>query len=169
LLIFFSLETNTRVYIWVQFLQLACIVLLNNNVYASRIWNWHKWFWTNSSNNWLSYRCVHLIMCTLNNVQSFFLQGQILKVAKNKSIENSNFNPKRQTKFIIHGFIDTPLSNWVKVSFILLLFQYSFIVLDFYRNPCVMYSQSNCHTHNTNCMYQRLAYIVHLHRPTIVV
>lgn len=45
------------------------------------------------------------------------LQGQILKVAKDKSIESSNFNPKRKTKFIIHGFIDTPLSNWVKVRF----------------------------------------------------
>lgn len=55
--------------------------------------------------------------CTLNNMCLFlFSQGQILKVAKNKSIENSNFNPKRKTKFIIHGFIDTPLSNWVKVS-----------------------------------------------------
>lgn len=32
-----------------------------------------------------------------------------------------------------------------------------------------MYSQSNCHTHNTNCMYQRLAYVVHLHRLIIVV
>lgn len=28
-------------------------------------------------------------------------------------IKKSNFNPKWATKFIIHGFIDTPLSNWV--------------------------------------------------------
>lgn len=65
---------------------------------------------------------VRLIM----SIHSFFSppQGQILKVAKDKSIENSNFNPKRKTKFIIHGFIDTPLSNWVKVS---LSFYYSHI------------------------------------------
>jgi len=55
------------------------------------------------------------------NPSLFSPQGQILK-AKDKSIENSNFNPKRKTKFIIHGFIDTPLSNWVKVSLSFLLF-----------------------------------------------
>lgn len=43
-------------------------------------------------------------------------QGQVLIVAKDKSIKRSYFSPKRKTKFIIHGFIDTPLSNWVKVS-----------------------------------------------------
>lgn len=47
--------------------------------------------------------------------RSFLFQGQVLKVTKDKYIEHSNFNPKRKTKFIIHGFIDTPLSNWVKV------------------------------------------------------
>lgn len=39
-------------------------------------------------------------------------QGQILK-AKNDSIEKSNMDIEKKTKFIIHGFIDTPLSNWV--------------------------------------------------------
>lgn len=55
-----------------------------------------------------------------NKLQGFYrlhrLQGQLLVVAKDKSIKRSNFNPKRKSKFIIHGFIDTPLSNWVKVS-----------------------------------------------------
>lgn len=43
------------------------------------------------------------------------MQGQVLIAAKDKSIKRSNFDKKRNTKFIIHGFIDTPLSNWVKV------------------------------------------------------
>lgn len=45
-----------------------------------------------------------------------FLQGQILKVRNDKTIKASNFDPQKKTKFIIHGFIDTPLANWVKVS-----------------------------------------------------
>lgn len=57
-----------------------------------------------------------------------------MKVSKDKSIEHSNFDPKRKTKFIIHGFIDTPLSNWVKVGLSTASFEYSldpytFIVL----------------------------------------
>ncbi|KAL4706568.1 hypothetical protein ACJJTC_015766 [Scirpophaga incertulas] len=39
--------------------------------------------------------------------------GQLLNVNLNKTIIKSNFNPVRLTKMIIHGFIDTPLSNWV--------------------------------------------------------
>lgn len=39
--------------------------------------------------------------------------GQLLNVNVNKTIVKSNFNPQRLTKMIIHGFIDTPLSNWV--------------------------------------------------------
>lgn len=39
--------------------------------------------------------------------------GQLLNVNVNKTIAKSNFNPQRLTKMIIHGFIDTPLSNWV--------------------------------------------------------
>lgn len=39
-------------------------------------------------------------------------QGQLIK-ASNQSINESNFSIEKKTKFIIHGFIDTPLSNWV--------------------------------------------------------
>ncbi|XP_071057677.1 pancreatic triacylglycerol lipase-like isoform X2 [Onthophagus taurus] len=38
--------------------------------------------------------------------------GLLLRT-KDKSIEMSKFDAKKKTKFIIHGFIDTPLSNWV--------------------------------------------------------
>lgn len=41
------------------------------------------------------------------------LEGQLIKADDKESIEKSNFNSKWMTKFIIHGFIDTPLSNWV--------------------------------------------------------
>lgn len=33
-----------------------------------------------------------------------------------KTIKKSHFDGKKETKFIVHGFIDTPLSNWVKVG-----------------------------------------------------
>lgn len=45
--------------------------------------------------------------------------GQILNVNVNKTIVKSNFSPQRLTKMIIHGFIDTPLSNWVSLHCIL--------------------------------------------------
>jgi len=43
-------------------------------------------------------------------------QGQLLRVQNEKTIVKSNFDPKKETKMIIHGFIDTPLSSWVKVT-----------------------------------------------------
>jgi pancreatic triacylglycerol lipase len=39
--------------------------------------------------------------------------GQLLVAEDKDSILNSHFKSERLTKFIIHGFIDTPLSNWV--------------------------------------------------------
>lgn len=39
--------------------------------------------------------------------------GQVIVADDKATIEKSNFNAKWPTKFIIHGFIDTPLSNWV--------------------------------------------------------
>lgn len=39
--------------------------------------------------------------------------GQILEADDKEKILESNFDSKWMTKFIIHGFIDTPLSNWV--------------------------------------------------------
>lgn len=41
------------------------------------------------------------------------IEGQLLVAEDKDAIKKSNFNPKWPTKFIIHGFIDTPLSNWV--------------------------------------------------------
>jgi hypothetical protein len=36
-------------------------------------------------------------------------------VQNDQTISKSNFDPRKETKILIHGFIDTPLSNWVKV------------------------------------------------------
>lgn len=46
--------------------------------------------------------------------------GQILNVNVNKTILKSNFSPRRPTKMIIHGFIDTPLSNWVSCVYLVM-------------------------------------------------
>ncbi len=39
--------------------------------------------------------------------------GQLLNAEDAETITKSQFRPDRSTKFIIHGFIDTPLANWV--------------------------------------------------------
>ncbi|XP_057336467.1 pancreatic lipase-related protein 2-like [Microplitis mediator] len=41
-------------------------------------------------------------------------EGQLLVASKNSSSKGSSFDPKRETKFIIHGFIDTPQNDWIK-------------------------------------------------------
>jgi hypothetical protein len=70
--------------------------------------------------------CVYLwcvygsLNCIINQVIKLCvvicLQGQVLSTQNDKTIRKSDFDVKKQTKVIIHGFIDTPLSNWVKVS-----------------------------------------------------
>nr|CAD7259584.1 unnamed protein product [Timema shepardi] len=42
------------------------------------------------------------------------LEGHVLRVSNDQTIRKSYFDPKKETKLIIHGFIDTPLSTWVK-------------------------------------------------------
>ncbi|XP_011149496.1 pancreatic triacylglycerol lipase isoform X1 [Harpegnathos saltator] len=87
------------------------------------------------------------------------LEGQVLKVAKDKSIEHSNFNPKRKTKFIIHGFIDTPLSNWVKEmrSELLVHDDYNVIVVDWAGGSLPLYTQA---TANTRLVGLELAHLI---------
>lgn len=52
---------------------------------------------------------TRFILYTANNPK----EGQYISADDRKSIETSNFCPTCSTKFIIHGFIDTPLSNWI--------------------------------------------------------
>lgn len=52
---------------------------------------------------------TRFILYTENNPTD----GQLLNAEDKDTITNSHFRPDRMTKFIIHGFIDTPLSSWV--------------------------------------------------------
>ncbi|XP_011306822.1 pancreatic triacylglycerol lipase isoform X3 [Fopius arisanus] len=86
-------------------------------------------------------------------------EGQVLIVAKDKSIKRSNFDPKRKTKFIIHGFIDTPLSNWVKEmrNELLKHGDYNVIVVDWAGGSLPLYTQA---TANTRLVGLEIAYLV---------
>ncbi|XP_057318075.1 pancreatic triacylglycerol lipase-like [Microplitis mediator] len=90
-------------------------------------------------------------------------EGQVLIVGKDKSIKRSNFDPKRKTKFIIHGFIDTPLSNWVKEmrNELLQHGDYNIIIVDWAGGSLPLYTQA---TANTRLVGLEIAHLVkHLH------
>lgn len=91
-------------------------------------------------------------------------EGQPLVAEDKDSILNSNFRADRQTKFIIHGFIDTPLSNWVSEMKNELL-EYSrqnqigmsVIVVDWAGGSLPLYTQA---TANTRLVGLELAYLI---------
>ncbi|KAK0175918.1 hypothetical protein PV328_000107 [Microctonus aethiopoides] len=90
-------------------------------------------------------------------------EGQVLIVAKEKSIKRSNFDSKRKTKFIIHGFIDTPLSNWVKEmrNELLQHGDYNVIIVDWAGGSLPLYTQA---TANTRLVGLEIAHLIkHLH------
>ncbi|XP_073976733.1 pancreatic triacylglycerol lipase-like isoform X1 [Rhodnius prolixus] len=76
------------------------------------------------------------------------LEGQLLRVQNDKTIEKSNFDAKKPTKFIIHGFIDTPLSSWVKEMRLELLkhSDYNVIVVDWAGGSLPLYTQATANT-----------------------
>ncbi|CRL07123.1 CLUMA_CG020119, isoform A [Clunio marinus] len=90
--------------------------------------------------------------------------GQILNPEDKDSILDSNFKSKQQVKFIIHGFIDTPLSNWVSDMKNELL-EYSkqnevgmlVIVVDWAGGSLPLYTQA---TANTRLVGLELAYLI---------
>lgn len=86
-------------------------------------------------------------------------EGHMLKVQNERTIEKSNFDPKRKTKFIIHGFIDTPLSSWVKEMRRELLkhSDWNVIVVDWAGGSLPLYTQA---TANTRLVGLELAYFV---------
>ncbi|XP_008212238.1 pancreatic triacylglycerol lipase isoform X2 [Nasonia vitripennis] len=86
-------------------------------------------------------------------------EGQVLIVGKDKSIKRSNFSPKRKTKFIIHGFIDTPLSNWVKEmrNELLKHGDYNVIIVDWAGGSLPLYTQA---TANTRLVGLEIAHLV---------
>ncbi|XP_012344813.1 pancreatic triacylglycerol lipase-like isoform X3 [Apis florea] len=87
------------------------------------------------------------------------IEGQVLTAAKDKSIKRSNFNSKRKTKFIIHGFIDTPLSNWVKEmrNELLKHDDYNVIIVDWAGGSLPLYTQA---TANTRLVGLEIAHLI---------
>ncbi|BET00389.1 Triacylglycerol lipase [Nesidiocoris tenuis] len=87
------------------------------------------------------------------------LEAQLLKCQDPKTIERSNFDSKRLTKFIIHGFIDTPLSSWIKEMRLALLKHrdYNVIVVDWAGGSLPLYTQA---TANTRLVGLEIAYLI---------
>nr|XP_018901056.1 PREDICTED: pancreatic triacylglycerol lipase-like isoform X2 [Bemisia tabaci] len=71
----------------------------------------------------------------------------MLKVT-DKTITKSNFDPKKETKMIVHGFIDTPLSSWVKDMRKELLkhSDWNVIVVDWAGGSLPLYTQATANT-----------------------
>ncbi|XP_048522431.1 pancreatic triacylglycerol lipase isoform X2 [Dendroctonus ponderosae] len=86
------------------------------------------------------------------------MEGHILK-AKNDSIEKSNLDVEKKTKFIIHGFIDTPLSNWVKDmrDELLKAEDLNVIVVDWAGGSLPLYTQA---TANTRLVGLEIAHLI---------
>ncbi|XP_054275869.1 pancreatic triacylglycerol lipase-like isoform X2 [Macrosteles quadrilineatus] len=76
------------------------------------------------------------------------LEGQTLRANADKTIQKSNFDAKKQTKFIVHGFIDTPLSSWVKEMRRELLkhSDWNVIVVDWAGGSLPLYTQATANT-----------------------
>ncbi|XP_037029466.1 pancreatic triacylglycerol lipase-like [Bradysia coprophila] len=86
-------------------------------------------------------------------------EGQLLSSDDKNSIKNSNFNPNWMTKFIIHGFIDTPLSNWVSDmrDELIILGSLNVIVVDWAGGSLPLYTQA---TANTRLVGLEIAHLI---------
>ncbi|XP_039275610.1 pancreatic triacylglycerol lipase-like [Nilaparvata lugens] len=86
-------------------------------------------------------------------------EGQTIRVQSEKTIMKSNFDPKKPTKIIIHGFIDTPLSSWVKEMRRELLKRadWNVVVVDWAGGSLPLYTQA---TANTRLVGLEVAYFV---------
>lgn len=73
------------------------------------------------------------------------IEGQLLVADDKDGIKKTNFNPKWATKFIIHGFIDTPLSNWVSEmrDELIVRKNLNVIVVDWAGGSLPLYTQVN--------------------------
>lgn len=85
--------------------------------------------------------------------------AQLLVAEDDQTIVNSNYNSQWGTKFIIHGFIDTPLSNWVSDMRDELIARgnLNVIVVDWAGGSLPLYTQA---TANTRLVGLELAYLV---------
>ena len=75
------------------------------------------------------------------------IEGQLLVADEKDAIKKTNFNPKWLTKFIIHGFIDTPLSNWVSEmrDELIMRKNLNVIVVDWAGGSLPLYTQVRSH------------------------
>nr|CAD7460387.1 unnamed protein product [Timema tahoe] len=87
------------------------------------------------------------------------LEGHVLRVSNDQTIRKSYFDPKKETKFIIHGFIDTPLSTWVKEMRRELLkhADWNVVVVDWAGGSLPLYTQA---TANTRLVGLEVAYFI---------
>ncbi|KAG8278089.1 hypothetical protein J6590_028915 [Homalodisca vitripennis] len=87
------------------------------------------------------------------------VEGQTLKAGVDRTIQKSNFDAKKQTKLIVHGFIDTPLSNWVKEMRRELLkhSDWNVVVVDWAGGSLPLYTQA---TANTRLVGLEIAYFI---------
>lgn len=85
--------------------------------------------------------------------------GQLLIADEGDSIAKSNFNPEWETKFIIHGFIDTPLSNWVSEmrDELIARGKLNVIVVDWAGGSLPLYTQA---TANTRLVALEMAHLI---------
>lgn len=86
-------------------------------------------------------------------------EGQLLSADDDDSIKKSNFNHTFPTKFIIHGFIDTPLSNWVSEMRDELITRgnMNVIVVDWAGGSLPLYTQA---TANTRLVGLEIAHLI---------
>nr|CAD7568951.1 unnamed protein product [Timema californicum] len=87
------------------------------------------------------------------------LEGHVLRVSNDQTIRKSYFDPKKETKLIIHGFIDTPLSTWVKEMRRELLkhADWNVVVVDWAGGSLPLYTQA---TANTRLVGLEVAYFI---------
>lgn len=86
-------------------------------------------------------------------------EGQLLIADDKESINRSNFNSDFKTKFIIHGFIDTPLSNWVSELRDELIMHggLNVIIVDWAGGSLPLYTQA---TANTRLVGLEIAFLI---------
>lgn len=86
-------------------------------------------------------------------------EGYLLQADDDESIKKSYFNPEWPTKFIIHGFIDTPLSNWVSEMRDELITKggLNVIVVDWAGGSLPLYTQA---TANTRLVGLEIAHLI---------
>ncbi|KAK4876324.1 hypothetical protein RN001_012746 [Aquatica leii] len=90
--------------------------------------------------------------------RAYASEGEVIN-AHNDTIQKSNLDVKNKIRFIIHGFIDTPLSNWVSEmkDELLKAEEQNVIVVDWAGGSLPLYTQA---TANTRLVGLELGYFI---------